>query len=136
MGKQLLGVKFIKVSLTVALLLLCLPAHIAGDEPVIALTVTPVFSYAPATVRYKITIQPHKDNFWYCFGYISDEATVGERLSCQQLNGIYGAKVYWHEYKQLLKGEYTAFARVYRVPNRIAGESTQQFRVIENVQGL
>ena len=102
-----------------------------SSEDVVSLKVTfDKSNTAPATPTFKIAISPHKDNIHYCWGFVSNDAVVMYRRSCQQLNGIYSPIVIWQEYKNLGSGTYKAFVEIYRVPNRKAGESTFNFRIL------
>lgn len=86
--------------------------------------------YAPAIVRYKITVEPYFENVWYCWGWTSDDAPIIERRSCQQLNGQAGPRTSYFEYRNVGEGNYEAFVEVYRAPNRIAAKTTKPFRIL------
>mgnify|MGYP001576367222 CR=1 FL=1 len=81
----------------------------------------------PTHVAYRITIIPHRDNFWFCMGW-DNTTTYASRTSCQQLNGIYSPRVFYQEYT-LMEGCYQGFVDVYRTPNYRAGAATYQFRI-------
>ena len=104
-------------------------------EDVVSVRVDPAFQYAPGNVRYVTRITPHKDNIYYCVGWISEDAHVYERTSCQQLNGIYSPRTFYIEFKSLGLGNYEAFAEVYRAPNRLAGRARQAFRILPPLGG-
>lgn len=91
--------------------------------------------WEPGKVRYVIRIEPHRDNFWFCAGFVSPDAYVSERKSCQQLNGIYSPKYYYFEYKNLTEGNYRAFIQVYRVPNRLVLQPEVPFRILPPLAG-
>ena len=114
---------------------LLIPVQTAGDEAVVLLAVTPGFDYAPVAATYKVTVPPHKDNIWMCWGFFREDSVIYARKSCEQLNGIYSAKVHWFTYKDLPKGEYNAWVQVYRVPYRMAGEAKAMFRVLPSLGG-
>jgi len=126
-----------------ALLFLALifaPSHLSSSpsqkqqkEPAVvtlSLSQRPEEMWEPGKVRYKVQIEPHRDNIQFCYGYSSDNAKVYYRESCQQLNGIYSPRTMFFEYSGLGEGNYLAFVKVYRVPNRLAGEATDRFRIL------
>lgn len=103
-----------------------------GDPEVatLALHQQPVDRWEPGKVRYTIRIETHKDNFWFCAGFVSPDAYVAERVSCQQLNGIYSPRYFYFEYTKLTEGHYKAFVQVFRVPNRLATQVEVPFRIL------
>lgn len=98
-------------------------------DPPLALRILPAHQFEPGTVSYRIQIQPHRDNFWFCMGW-ENTTTLTTRTSCQQLNGIYGPRVFYQEYRSLIPGTYQGFVDLYRVPNYRAHTATQAFVVI------
>lgn len=98
------------------------------DTP-LALRILPLAQFAPGAVSYRIRIDPHRDNFWFCMGWHSSTAAVTNRTSCQQLNGIYSPRVVYQEYRALTPGTYYGFVDLYRTPNYRAHTATQSFRV-------
>ena len=106
------------------------PAPAQESIPVVTLSVNPVFAFAPATIRYTLKIPPNRDNLFFCAGYISNDAAVSFRESCQQLNGIYAPRIFYLEYPNLGRGSYQGFVRVFRVPNRLAREVVQEFKLL------
>lgn len=86
--------------------------------------------WEPGKVRYVIKIESHLDNFWFCAGYVSPDAYISERTSCQQLNGIYSPRYFYFAYTQLTEGHYKAFVQVFRVPNRLAIQVEVPFRIL------
>ena len=97
-------------------------------EEVITLTVNPTQQFAPGHVMLKVRVPRYFENVVLCFGFESENLA---RSSCIQWDGINAPLVMWQEYKSLPPGEYQAFAVLYRVPNRVAGQAKAQFRVVE-----
>ena len=101
-----------KCSALVTLLLL-MPTALGGPKA-ITLAVTPSFQYPPGSVRYTITIPPHPDNSWYCWGWESLDSITPERQSCEQLEGLDSPKVRWKFYDNIPEGHYTGMVMLFR----------------------
>ena len=101
--------------------------HANSEPDPVSIQITPQIQQAPGKVQYKISIARHVDNLYMCWGFTAPGARIEFRGSCQQLNGIYSPSVFWFEYKDLSAGEYQAFAELYRVPQRLAGNATANF---------
>lgn len=118
------------------LLLLALLLNInlgaVDDAAPISLTVTPHQQTAPGRIRFVTRIAQHRDNFWFCVGFDSESDYSESVSSCQQLNGIYSLVTFYIEYHDLTPGEYKAFARLYRVPNRLAASATPQNFIVSS----
>lgn len=124
MVKQSLVGRFTRGSLLVLCLLLA-----AAAEPVITLTITPTQQFAPGTITLKMRVPRDHQNFQLCFGFESDYIT---RSSCMLWDGSNAPLVQWQEYRNLPAGQYEAFAQLWRVPNRLAGQAKAQFNVLES----
>lgn len=126
MKRSLLAILFLLVLF--AVMALSPRTTIDDDVSPVALRITPESQFEPGRVTYRIYILPHRDNFWFCMGW-HNTTTFKSRTSCEQLNGMYAPRVFYQEYTALTGGFYFGFADVYRVPNRRAATTTQQFRV-------
>lgn len=99
------------------------------DNTPLTLRILPLYQFEPGTVSYRIRIQPHRDNIWFCMGWHSPNAGVAIRTSCQQLNGIYSPRVFYQDYRALTPGTYHGFVDVYHAPYYRAHTATQTFIV-------
>ena len=118
--------KLLLLFLTLALLV---SRIVSPDPPAVLLSVTPGTSYAPTTILYKITVEPHNNNRVLCWGWNSEEGSF--RSSCEELAGILAPKTYWFTYSNVLKGHYEAFAQVFRASRTlVVGTATTKFRVL------
>ena len=95
----------------------------------LTLQITPAQQLAPGIVSYRIHVLPHRDNFWFCMGW-DNITTEKSRTSCQQLQGIYGPRVFYQDYRDLAAGSYHGFVQLYRTPNYLAHTAVHPFNVI------
>ena len=75
---------------------------------------------APATVRYRLTIEPDATNRAYCTGYVGTQS----RESCRELEGDKGWRTQTDYWRDLPGGRYEAFLTVIRVSEK--GVKTSQ----------
>lgn len=74
----------------------------------------------PATVRLRITLDPHPDNRVLCLVY---DGTGDAGSSCWEVDGT-SPRTSWRELRGLSAGEYQVSARVARVGGKVYAAST------------
>lgn len=114
------------------LVALFLAKTVSPDPPAVLLSVTPAVVYAPATIQFKIIVEPNSNNRILCWGWDSEEGSF--RSSCEELEGELAPKTYWFTYSDVGSGHYEAFAQVFRAPRAlVAGTATTKFRVLPEI---
>lgn len=122
----------ITTAIIISLLILGLALPAPASEEELQLSIDPVFQFAPGRVKYTTRVARDYQNVYLCVGWDS-ESDVTYRRTCEQWNGIYAPSVWILEYSNLAPGYYSAFAELYRVPNRLALVKTRPFQVIESL---
>ena len=115
-----------RIAASLLILSLTLPSF--GDEAPITLSVSPAHQFEPGTIVLRIIVPKHFQNAVLCFGYDSGSNL---RRSCQTLEGQHSPRFFQQDYRNLFAGSYIASAQLYRVPNRLAGESLAPFTVLD-----
>lgn len=128
-----------KTILALLTFMLVLVSPTSTSSP-IAISVDPVFQYAPGRVDAVAVIEPHRDNVAFCIGWESVPSPDGQLSpdrgsyrSCQLLNGIYSPTRHYFQWRNLDYGRYLAYAELYRVPARLAAHDTKTFQVLEGI---
>ena len=88
----------------------------------IAISTTGYYAgYEPATVRVRVTLDPHPDNRILCVAY---DGTGDAGSSCWDVDGS-APRTTWKEFRSLAAGEYTVMAQVTRAGGKVYSASAQ-----------
>jgi len=88
---------------------LLLLATVSGKTEPIRLEVSPRTTFAPVTVRAKVTIEPNESNKAICLNYkaITEDGDEGEESGdCKTIDGLRAPKTFWFEVPITAGGHY------------------------------